>query len=104
MKQLHITLFLTLICTLIFFSNCDDIHKTEKPNENNSIKSTVLLKSSKSWDNYPLKNYPKGKPEITILKIIIPPKKQFKLHKHPVINGGVVLKGQLTVIKTHISR
>ena len=41
---------------------------------------------------------PDGNPEITILKIIIPPKAKLPLHKHPEINAGVLLKGELTVI------
>ena len=45
-----------------------------------------------------LPQYPKGKPEITILKIKIPPKTKLPLHKHPVINAGVLLKGTLTVV------
>ena len=45
-----------------------------------------------------LPSYPKGKPEITILRIQIPPKVQLPLHEHPVINAGVLLKGELTVV------
>lgn len=40
----------------------------------------------------------KGVPEITILKIKIPPKMRLPLHQHPVINAGVLLKGELTVV------
>ncbi|MDY6854635.1 MAG: cupin domain-containing protein [Thermodesulfobacteriota bacterium] len=42
--------------------------------------------------------YAKGKPEVTILRITIPPKVQLPLHKHTVINAGVLLKGELTVV------
>lgn len=38
------------------------------------IKFTILEKSTKSWDSKPLPNYPNGQPEITIIKVIIPPK------------------------------
>jgi len=58
----------------------------------------VLAKTSVSWDGRPLPNYVKGKPEITILRIKIPPKVQLPLHEHPVINAGVLLKGELTVV------
>ncbi len=40
-----------------------------------------------------------GKTEVTILKVSVPPKVQLPLHKHPVINAGVLLKGELTVVK-----
>ncbi|QJY39162.1 cupin domain-containing protein [Vibrio europaeus] len=58
----------------------------------------VVAKTTKSWDGDNLPAYPEGQPEITILRIIIPPKVQLPLHYHPVINAGVLLKGQLTVI------
>ena len=57
----------------------------------------VLAKTSMSWDGSSLPNYPEGKPEITILRIQIPPKIKLPLHEHPVINAGVLLKGELTV-------
>jgi quercetin dioxygenase-like cupin family protein len=66
--------------------------------ELNTIKVEVLAKTSVSWDGRDLPNYPKGKPEITILRIKIPPKVQLPLHEHPVINAGVLLKGELTVV------
>ena len=63
----------------------------------NTINSQVLLKTTESWDGSELPEYPKGKPEITILKIIIPPHTELPVHKHPVINAGIVLKGNLKV-------
>ena len=66
--------------------------------EVNTAKVEVLAKTSASWDGRDLPNYPKGKPEITILRIKIPPNVQLALHEHPVINAGVLLKGELTVV------
>ena len=66
--------------------------------ENNQVKVDVLASSSLSWDGETLPNYPNGTPEIKILKITIPPKTKLPFHKHPVINAGVLLKGELTVI------
>ncbi len=64
----------------------------------NSVNVDVLAKTSSSWDGKALPNYAKGKPEITVLRITFPPKVQLSLHKHPVINAGVLLKGELTVV------
>ena len=69
-----------------------------KDTNNINADVSVLAKSSLSWDGETLPNYPVGKPEITILKITIPPKTFLPLHKHPVINAGVLTKGKLTVI------
>ncbi len=66
--------------------------------EVNSVKVDVLAKASTSWDGMALPDYEKGTPEITILRIKIPPKVQLPLHEHPVINAGVLLKGELTVV------
>ncbi len=66
--------------------------------DTNAVQVDVLAKTSSSWDGGTLPNYAGGEPEITILRIIIPPKVQLPLHKHPVINAGVLLKGELTVV------
>jgi quercetin dioxygenase-like cupin family protein len=57
-----------------------------------------LAKTSSSWNGAMLPEYAKGQPEVTILKITLPPKSQLTMHKHPVINAGVLLKGELTVV------
>jgi quercetin dioxygenase-like cupin family protein len=64
----------------------------------NNVKVEVLVKASTSWNGSPLPAYKKGEPEITIQRITIPPKVRLPLHKHPVINAGVLLKGKLTVV------
>jgi quercetin dioxygenase-like cupin family protein len=62
------------------------------------IKVTQILKATKQWDGSPLPPYPSQNPEITILSYEIPPGIRLPMHKHPVINAGVVLQGKLTVI------
>ncbi len=64
----------------------------------NKVKVDVLAKTSSSWDGETLPDYAQGKPEITILRVVIPPQTKQPLHKHPVINTGILLKGNLTVV------
>ena len=64
----------------------------------NAVQVDVLAKTSLSWDGSHLPDYSKGTPQITILKIKIPPGVQLPLHKHLVINAGVLLSGELTVV------
>ena len=64
----------------------------------NTVTVDVLAKTSSSWDGRNLPDYAKSKPEITILRITIPQGVQLPLHKHPVINAGILLKGDLTVV------
>jgi quercetin dioxygenase-like cupin family protein len=59
-----------------------------------------LVKATRSWDGEFLPPYPEGQPEITILRISIPAGARLKTHSHPVINAGVLLSGQLTVVTT----
>ncbi|HEB27117.1 MAG TPA: cupin domain-containing protein [Porticoccus sp.] len=64
----------------------------------NTIDVEVLTRTNSSWDGKTLPEYPKGRPEISILKIVVPPGAEVPLHKHLVINAGVLLKGELTVV------
>jgi quercetin dioxygenase-like cupin family protein len=64
----------------------------------NNIVVEQLAKSNKSWDGESLPEYPKGQPEITILKIKIPSGAALEMHEHPVINSGYLVSGELTVI------
>ena len=63
----------------------------------NDVRSVQLIKSTESWNGHPLPAYGTGAPEITILRITIPPGHTLPVHTHPVINAGVLLKGELTV-------
>ena len=87
MKKIIILFSFSLICLI----GC-------KSNQIAEIEVTTLVKSTKSWNGSKLPKYLDGNPEITILKIIIPPKTKLSLHKHPEINAGVLLKGSLRVI------
>lgn len=60
----------------------------------------ALVKTTQSWNGQVLPGYPQGQPEITILRITIPAGARLATHKHPVINAGVLLSGQLTVVTT----
>lgn len=64
-----------------------------------TVQTEILSKSSTSWDGSNIPDYPEGQPEITIAKITIPAGLQLPVHKHPNPLGGVVLQGELTVIR-----
>ncbi len=66
--------------------------------DRNAVTVDVLSKTNLSWDGKALPGYTNGKPEITILRIRIPPGAQLPLHEHPVINAGILLSGELTVV------
>jgi len=88
---------LILVLSSLLFANFL-FAKTSYAKNTNAIDVKVLAKTGSSWDGAALPVYLKGEPEITILKITIPPKTALPIHKHPVINAGILLKGELTVV------
>ena len=83
--------FLILFLALLFSS-------TVLADDTVGVTTEVLAKTSNSWDGSPLPEYPDKSPEITILRITIPCGTSLPIHLHPVINAGVLLSGELTVI------
>lgn len=81
-----------LVLAFSFFS-CEEKAKTTK-----SPTSELLTESFLSWNGDSLPAYPSGKPKISIVKVTIPPHSELPHHYHPVINAGLLLKGELTVI------
>jgi quercetin dioxygenase-like cupin family protein len=63
------------------------------------VKVEQLLQTTHSWDGTPYFSYLKGQPQITILKITIPPNTALDWHQHPMINAGYVLSGKITLEK-----
>lgn len=59
---------------------------------------TALADSSSSWDGEVLPAYPAGTPKVSIRRVTIPPQARLAMHTHPVINAGIVLQGELTVV------
>ncbi len=45
-----------------------------------------------------LPSYPRGQPQVTIRRVTVPPGCRLETHAHPVINAGVLIHGQLTVV------
>lgn len=62
------------------------------------IKVQTLVRSGTAWNGTRLPAYPSGEPEVTVLHITIPPGMKLPMHIHPVINAGMLIRGQLMVI------
>ncbi len=106
LKKIKQLLIHCAIYTVMLFPSCSVIapHKYKEKTHyatathTNEIMVKQLIKSTKSWDGNPLPPYPTSQPEVTILYITIPPGSELPSHYHPVINAGVLIKGELTVI------
>lgn len=68
-------------------------------NAQSTIQSETLLSSTSSWDGVPYQAYSSGQPQLSVLKITIPPHTQMKWHTHPMPNAAYVVSGELTVEK-----
>ncbi|MDG1276197.1 MAG: cupin domain-containing protein [Algoriphagus sp.] len=88
MKAFHLLLIILLAGN--FSCNSSEISQ--------EITFEKLAESTQSWNGDTLPSYPEGQPKVTILKASIPPKAKLEMHEHLVINAGLLLKGELTVI------
>ncbi|MBN2781049.1 MAG: cupin domain-containing protein, partial [Candidatus Marinimicrobia bacterium] len=86
MKREIVKVCLLLICSVAVGFASDGVH------------ADILAKTTQSWDGSILEKYPKGQPEITIMRITVPPRTDLVWHEHPVINAGVLISGKLTVV------
>jgi quercetin dioxygenase-like cupin family protein len=87
------------LLSFLFLTGCCATRPVTKPVA--GIRAETLWKSTRSWDGQLLPAYPAGQPEVTILRITIPPGTALPEHQHPVINAGVLLEGELTVRTEH---
>lgn len=62
------------------------------------MKKTELFRTSQSWDEVQLPDYPAGRPELVSVKIEIPAGQKLSWHDHPVINFGILAEGDLTIV------
>jgi quercetin dioxygenase-like cupin family protein len=62
-----------------------------------SAQREVLLQADQSWNGVPYTHYPKGQPELTMLKLTIAAHSVLPWHTHPFPNAAYVLSGTLTV-------
>ena len=61
------------------------------------VEANVLIKTTTSWNGAALPSYGEGMPEITIIRYRFAPGASIPMHMHPVINAGVLLKGELNI-------
>ena len=57
----------------------------------------TLARSDRSWNGARLPPLDAAQPEVSVLRITVPPGVKLQRHLHPVINAGVLLQGRLRV-------
>jgi quercetin dioxygenase-like cupin family protein len=99
MTRMTIRILATLSVILLLQPGCAMVQTSSEANKASPVVKE-LVKTSQSWNGEFLPAYPEGQPEITILRISIPAGTRLDTHSHPVINAGVLISGQLTVVTT----
>ena len=62
------------------------------------VETTELIRTSQSWDGAQLPDYPQDRPELVVRKYVFPAGQKLGWHHHPVMNYGVLVQGELTII------
>ena len=93
------------ICGASVLNSCKDAHAQED-NPAPQVVSTELIRTSQSWDGVELPDYFEGRPELVAVKYVFPAGQKLGWHHHPVMNYGILVQGELTIIgldgKTHV--
>lgn len=63
-----------------------------------AVEKRVLAAGSQAWDRSQLPDYPMGEPDVLVTRLTIAPGARLEEHIHPVINAGMVISGELTVV------
>ena len=75
---------------------CNEANAQENPTP--KVVSTELIRTSQSWDGVELPDYFQGRPELVAVKYEFPAGQKLGWHHHPVMNYGVLVQGELTII------
>ncbi len=90
------TVVIAMASTATFFA-CHRAH-ADTPEPVQQVESTELIRTSQSWDGVELPDYLQGRPELVAVKYVFPAGQKLGWHHHPVINYGILVQGELTII------
>ena len=96
----------SMLCCTVATTSCNTTTKeTQQPAQEIQQQaqpaeavSTELLRTSQSWNEMELPDYPQGKPEIVAVKYTVPPGAKLGWHHHVSMNHGILVEGELTII------
>ena len=102
MKNLKLGMFAAIlaICGSSVFTSCKKAQAENPATEQKveEVEKTELIRTSQSWDGVDLPDYLQGKPELVAVKYVFPVGQKLGWHHHPVMNYGVLMQGELTII------
>ena len=87
-----------LICGIISVVMVFKVLHKQQDTSVSAVRSEELIRTSQSWDGVELPDYLQGRPELVAVKYEFPAGQKLGWHHHPVINYGVLVQGELTII------
>ena len=87
----------TICSTVAVVTACKEAN-SQSDNPVTSVQSNELIRTSQSWDGVELPNYLQGRPELVAVKYEFPAGQKLGWHHHPVMNYGILVQGELTII------
>ncbi len=88
----------TLVCgSMVGMVSCQKVNAQEDT-PTPTVKSVELIRTSQSWDGVELPDYLQGRPELVAVKYEFPAGQKLGWHHHPVMNYGILVQGELTII------
>ena len=104
-KMMNWVLAATLVCGTSVLTSCKKAQAPEPVQEQQTeevtvqkVESTELIRTSQSWDGVELPDYFQGRPELVAVKYVFPAGQKLGWHHHPVMNYGILVQGELTII------
>ena len=102
-KMINWVMAATLVCgSMVCMTGCKKANvQTENQqveNTSQEVKSEELIRTDKSWDGVELPDYLQGRPELVAVKYEFPAGKKLGWHHRPVMNYGILVQGELTII------
>ena len=104
-KLMNWVLAATLVCGTSVLTSCKKAQAPEPVQEQQTEEQTVqkvefteLIRTSQSWDGVELPDYFQGRPELVAVKYVFPAGQKLGWHHHPVMNYGILVQGELTII------
>ena len=77
---------------------CDKGHQQENGRICAEVETMELFRTSQSLDGAELPDYLRGRPELVAVKYVFPAGKKLGWHHHEVMNFGVLVQGELTIV------
>ena len=102
MKKMYVWMMaaILIICgattVSVSLTSCEKVNAQDNPAA--KVVSTELIRTDKSWDGVELPDYLQGRPELVAVKYVFPAGQKLGWHHHPVMNYGILVQGELTII------